>query len=126
MTNNYEPHLYMICYPNSSLVLSQLTPDDFGFRYSYGSASFYSGKLIFAEIDINYRHPYFRIDEALEQLKPHRMGDPRRPNTSLAIGCLNIDIDAIKTLYIANSDGHVILFLLGNTFRLKTKPSRLR
>jgi len=71
MTTQFQPHLYMICYPNSSLVLSQLSPDNFGFRYSYGSASFYSGKLIFAEIDINYRHPYFRIDEALERLQPH-------------------------------------------------------
>lgn len=106
MTNNYEPHLYMICYPNSSLVLSQLTPDDFGFRYSYGSASFYSGKLIFAEIDINYRHPYFRIDEALKELKPHPDGRPKATKYISSYRVLeHIDIDAIKTLYIANSDG---------------------
>lgn len=106
MSNQLQPHLYMICYPNSALVLSQLTPDDFGFRYSYGSASFYSGKLIFAEIDINYRNPYFRIDEAIEQLKPHRDGRPKATKYVSSYRVLeHIDIDAIRTIYIANSDG---------------------
>jgi hypothetical protein len=106
MTNQLQPHLYMICYPNSALVLSQLPPDDFGFRYSYGSASFYSGKLIFAEIDINYRHPYFQIDEALERLKPHRDGRPKATKYISSYRVLeHIDIDAIQTLYLANSDG---------------------
>lgn len=106
MTTQFQPHLYMICYPNSSLVLSQLSPDNFGFRYSYGSASFYSGKLIFAEIDINYRHPYFRIDEALERLQPHPDGQPKATRYISSYRVLeHIDIDAIKTLYIANSDG---------------------
>ncbi len=34
MNTQYTPHLYMICYPNSSLVLSQLSPQDFGFSYN--------------------------------------------------------------------------------------------
>ncbi|MGI6694877.1 MAG: hypothetical protein ACOX6O_01400 [Christensenellales bacterium] len=106
MTNQLQPHLYMICYPNSALVLSQLPPDDFGFRYNYGSASFYSGKLIFAEIDINYRHPYFQIDDALERLKPHRDGRPKATKYISSYRVLeHIDIDAIRILYIANSDG---------------------
>lgn len=106
MSNPYQPHLYMICYPNSALVLSQLSPDDFGFRYNYGSASFYSGKLIFAEIDINYRHPYFQIEEALTRLKPHKDGRPKATKYISSYRVLeHIDIDAIKTLYIANADG---------------------
>lgn len=96
----------MICYPNSALVLSQLSPDDFGFRYNYGSASFYSGKLIFAEIDINYRHPYFQIDDALERLRAHKDGRPKATKYISSYRVLeHIDIDAIQTLYIANADG---------------------
>ena len=71
MSKKYKPHLYMICYPNAALVLSQLAPEEFGYRYNYGSANYYAGKLIFAEIDIHYRHPYFRIDETLENFKAH-------------------------------------------------------
>ena len=96
----------MICYPNTALVLSQLMPDDFGFRYSYGSASFYSGKLIFAEIDINYRNPYFKIDDALERLRPHKDGRPKATKYISSYRVLeHIDIDAIQTLYLANADG---------------------
>ena len=58
MNTHYEPHLYLILYPNSALVLSQLSPQDFGARYNYGSASFHAGKLVFAEVDINYRNDY--------------------------------------------------------------------
>ncbi|MDO5734527.1 MAG: hypothetical protein Q4P08_05310 [Eubacteriales bacterium] len=106
MSNNYEPHLYMICYPNRALVLSQLSPDDFGFKYNYGSASYYSGKLIFAEIDINYRNPYFRIDEAMKSLKPHEDGSPKATKYVSSYRVLeHIEIDAIKTLYLANADG---------------------
>ena len=56
MSTEHQPQLYMIVYPNCALVLSHLRPEDFGFRYNYGSSSFYSGILIFAELDINYRN----------------------------------------------------------------------
>lgn len=106
MTQQYQPHLYMICYPNSALVLSHLTPNDFGFRYSYGSASYYSGKLIFAEIDINYRNRYFRIKEAIEEFKPHSDGTPKATKYLSSYRVLeHVDIDAIQTMYIANADG---------------------
>ncbi len=97
----------MICYPNSALVLSQLAPDDFGFRYNYGSASYYSGKLIFAEIDINYRNPYFQIDDALSRLKAHKDGRPKATKYISSYRVLeHIEIDAIQMLYIANADGN--------------------
>lgn len=106
MSQKYNPHLYMICYPNSALVLSQLEPHEFGYRYNYGSTSYYAGKLIFAEVDINYRNPYFKIDEALLALKPHPDGRAKATKYISSYRILeHVEIDAIKVLYIANADG---------------------
>lgn len=111
----YQPHLYMICYPNAALVLSQLAPDQFGYRYNFGSTSYYAGKLIFAEIDINYRHPYFKIDEALADLKAHPDGRPKATKYVSAYRVLeHIEVDAIQTLYLANADG--------TSYPLKSEP----
>ena len=115
MQTAYQPHLYMICYPNSALVLSHLSPQHFGAKYNYGSATYYTGKLIFAEIDINYRHPYFRIDEALKGLKPHADGNPKATKYISSYRVLeHVDIDAIQVLYLANADG--------TSFPLEEKP----
>lgn len=106
MSQEYEPHLYMICYPNNALVLSQLAPEQFGHRYNYGSANYYAGKLIFAEIDINYRHPYFQIDKAMESLKPHPDGSPKATKYVSSYRILeHVSPNAVKALYLANADG---------------------
>lgn len=102
----YEPHLYMVCFPNNSLVLSQLEPKDFAVRYSYGTTSYHAGKLIFAELDIHYRHPYFKIDEGLEKLKPHEDGSPKATKYVSAYRILeHVETRAIQTLYLSNADG---------------------
>lgn len=104
--SQYTPHLYMVCLPNNALVLSQLAPKDFAVRYSYGSTSYHAGKLIFAELDINYRHPYFKIEEGLEELLPHEDGSPKASKYVSTYRILeHVDISAIQTLYLANEDG---------------------
>ena len=106
MYADYPAHLYLILYPNSALVLSQLSPKDFGTRYNYGSATFHPGKLVFAEVDINYRDPYLRIDEALRNFHAHDDGTPKATKYVSSYRVLeHVAIDAIKTLYIANADG---------------------
>lgn len=126
METNYQPHLYMICYPNSALVLSHLEPEKFGFRYSYGSCSHYSGKLIFAEIDINYRHPFFPIDEALEHFTPHPNGEPK---ATKYVSCYRVlefmDVDAVQVLYLCNSDGTTYALKPG-VYEPDTKDQDLR
>ena len=51
----YQKHLYMICFPINALVASQLDAEKFGEHYTTGSSKHFSGKVIFAEIDINFR-----------------------------------------------------------------------
>ncbi|MFA5585376.1 MAG: hypothetical protein WDA02_02365 [Saccharofermentanales bacterium] len=102
----YQARLYMVLYPTEALLLSQLSPKDFVVRYSYGSTSYYEGKLIFAELDINYRHPYFQIDQAMKGLVVHPDGRPKATQYVSSYRVLeHVSLDAIKALYLGNPDG---------------------
>ena len=102
----YGTYLYMICHPNPALVASQYEPEKFARHYSAGSTRYYDGKVLFAEIDANYRHPYFNIDKGLEGLVPHDDGKPKATKFISTYRVLeHIDFDAIKKLYMSNPDG---------------------
>lgn len=102
----YGNHLYMICHPNPALVASQYEPEKFSRHYSAGSTRYYDGKVLFAEIDINFRDPYFEIDKGLEQLIPHEDGRPKATKFISTYRVLeHIDFDSIKKLYMSNPDG---------------------
>ncbi len=103
---NYEKHLYAILYPNMALVASQLPYDEFARHYTMGSARHYDGKVIFAEIDIAFRDPYFSIDEVLNGLCPHEDGRPHATKFICSYRVLeNMDFDYIRRLYLTNPDG---------------------
>ena len=74
----YQKHLYMIVFPINALVASQLKPKDFGVHYITGGAKHFSGKMIFAELDINFRNEEFEIDKYLEATVPHEDGSPKK------------------------------------------------
>lgn len=96
-------------YPNNFLVGSQLTPEQLGKHYLTGTKQYYSGKLIFAEIDLSFRHPYFDIDWGLNELVPHEDGRPKATKFISAYRVLeHIDLSAIKALYITSASGHVM------------------
>lgn len=106
---SYEKHLYMVLHPNNILIGSQLSPEDLGRHYLTGSSQHYNSRLIFAEIDINYRNDYFDIDWGLEELKPHENGAPKATKFISSYRVLeHIDFDAIKSLYIASSTGAIM------------------
>src|SRR5262245_64502222 len=78
MSEQQEKYLYSIMYPNYGLVASMLPPEQFGKHYTVGSSRFFYGQVIFAEIDVTYRHPYFPIDQYLAEVKPKPDGSPKR------------------------------------------------
>ena len=89
----YQKHLYMIVFPINALVASQLEPDQFGKHYTTGSAKHYSGKVIFAEIDINYRHPHFEIEKYLDLTVAHEDGSPKKTKFIKSYNVLdNVDL----------------------------------
>lgn len=104
-----DKHLYMILHPNNFLIASGLSPEELGKHYLTGSDQNYNGRLIFAEIDIEYRNDYFEIDWALDQLSPHPDGRPKATKFISAYRVLeHIEFDSIQKLYIANSTGSIM------------------
>jgi len=105
----YENRLYQILYPNQALVASQLAPEAFARHYLIGSIRHYSGKLVFADIDIKFRHPYFDIDGGLDRLIPHEDGTPKHTKFICSYRVMeHMDFDCIKSLYLSTSEAHVL------------------
>ncbi|MDP3176928.1 MAG: hypothetical protein Q8M76_03420 [Spirochaetaceae bacterium] len=101
--------LYMVLHPNHSMIASQLDPERFARHYVQGSTRYVEGKLIFAEIDPSWRHPYFEIDEAFAQLTPHEDGRPKATKFIRSYRVLeNVDFSAIGKLYVCNPVGDVV------------------
>ena len=105
----YDNHLYQILAPNPALVASQLDPEAFAKHYTAGSVRYYAGKVVFAEIDTNYRHPYFKIDEALATLQPHPDGRPKATKFISTYRVLeHIDLNAIQRLFLSTPEGYTL------------------
>ena len=123
---NYENHLYIIMHPNPSLVGSQYSPEQFAAHYMSGSTRHYQGKVIFAELDINYRHPYFKIEEGLREMKPHSDGRPKATKFICTYRVLeHVDFSAIRKLYLTTPSA-AVLGLEPEPYEKKHKPDFLR
>ncbi|OQY37661.1 MAG: hypothetical protein B6229_08080 [Spirochaetaceae bacterium 4572_7] len=119
-------HLYMVLHPNNFLISSGLTPEELGQHYLTGSSQNYNGRLIFAELDINFRNDYFDIDWALDQIVPHADGRPKATKFISAYRVLeHVDFSAIKRLYLANSTG-AVLPLESSEYTHKVNPSSFK
>ena len=109
MSEQQEKYLYSIMYPNYGLVASMLPPEEFGKHYTVGSSRFFHGQVIFAEIDVTYRHPYFPIDQYLAEVKPKADGSPKRTKFIKTYRVLeHLDLAAFKNLYITSVTGKVL------------------
>jgi len=101
--------LYVILHPTTALIGSQLTPEQLARHYTVGPTRHYRGKVIFAEVDLAFRNPYFRIDAALVELKPHPDG---RPKATKFISCYRVlehlDLSALGNLYLSSEEGHCL------------------
>ncbi len=105
----YNKHLYLILYPNEALVASQLSPEAFAKHYSVGSPRHFMGKVVFAEVDVNYRDPddYLRVDEYLRQTE--KPDGPKRTKFVKSYRVLeHIDLSALQCLYLVTTDGAVL------------------
>jgi len=106
---NYENRLYMVLYPNSTLIASQYDPEMFARHYTSGSSRHYSGKVIFAEVDAGYRNDFFALDSIMEKLAPHSDGRPKATKFVASYRVLeHVDFSAIGKLYLSTEEGHCI------------------
>ncbi len=106
---SYEKRIYMVLYPNQSLIASHLSPEMFAKHYTSGSSRHYSGKVIFSEIDIDYRNDFLDIENVLNKLKPHSDGTPKATKFIASYRVLeHVELSAIGKLYISTQEGHCI------------------
>lgn len=104
-----DKHLYLVLHPNHSLIASQLEPEHFIRHYVQGSTRYFEGRLIFAELDSEFRNPYFDIELAYSELKPHEDGRPKATKFIKSYRVLeHIDFDALGKLYLCNSVGDYV------------------
>ncbi len=123
---SFDNHLYMILFPNTALVGSQLAPQEFAKHFITGSSKYYSGKLIFAEVDTGFRHNYFKIDEMLADLAPHDDGRPKSTKYVSTYRVLeHVDFDAIQHLYITTPEGYT-LDLAPGPYEARHQPGFIR
>lgn len=106
---NYTTHLYMTLYPNNALIASHLSPELFARHYTSGSSRHYSGKVIFADIDPDFRNEYFPIDETYDQLLPHDDGRPKATKFVKSYRVLeHMDFSAIRSLFLVTPEGQCL------------------
>ncbi len=118
----YTKHLYLILFPNPSLVASQYGPEEFSRHYQVGSTRYYAGKLIFAEIDPAFRHPYFELDALLAQVVPHPDGTPKATKFIKSYRVLeHMDLDAIRMLYLTTAGGDILGLAPGSEETLQSQ-----
>ena len=111
---SFTNHLYAILFPSTALVGSQLDPLEFGRHFISGSTKYYAGKLIFVELDPNYRHPFLKIDQMLKTLTPHEDGRPRATKYVSTYRVLeHLDYDALMDLYITTPEGYTLALKAG-------------
>ena len=101
-------HFYLSLLPEA-LIVSMLTPEEFGTYYAVGSAKKSRGQAMFFEVDPSFRHPYFKIDDAVARCVPHDDGTPKRSIYVSVYRVLeHMDINALQELYLTTQDGRTL------------------
>lgn len=103
-----ESHLYLSLIPEA-LILSQLTPAEFGRYMATGSKRQIEGPAVFIEVDQSADLSAFRIEEALPRCVAHKDGSPRR---SVYVAIYNvlgrIPLGALKRAHLTTPGGFTL------------------
>ena len=101
-------HLYFSLIPEA-LIASMLGPEEFGQYYSTGHRYKSKGQAIFFEVDPNFRHEFFNIDEGFERCTPHPDGTPKNSVYISVYRVLeHIPVSALGKLYLSTAYGQTL------------------
>jgi hypothetical protein len=101
-------HLYLSIMPEA-LIVSNLTPEEFGTYYAVGSEGRTQGQAAFFELDETFRHPQFPLDESFARCVPHKDGKPKNSVYVAVYRVLeHISLTAVKRLYLTTKDGRTL------------------
>lgn len=103
-----DKHLYLSLMPEA-LIMSQLSPEEFGAYYAVGPELKTQGQAVFFEIDPSFRDPFFQIDLSLSLCIPHRNGKPKRSVYCAVYRVVeHIPVSALRKLYLVTKDGRTL------------------
>jgi hypothetical protein len=101
-------YLYLSLFPEA-LIASMLPPDEFGSYIAIGDYKKLHGRAMFIEVDPDFRHPYFEIDEGLKRCVPRPDGSPKRSVYISGYRVLeHIDFNALHKIYLVTEFGQVL------------------
>lgn len=70
-------HLYLSLIPEA-LIASMLNAEEFASYYAVGTTKKQHGEAMFIELDPDFRHDFFRIDEGIARCVAHEDGTPKK------------------------------------------------
>jgi hypothetical protein len=106
-------HLYLSLLPEA-LIASMLTPEEFGHYSAVGSKYLTRGQVMFYELDPEFRHPYFDIENGLQRCVPHEDGSPKNSVYISTYRVLeHIAVSAVGDLHLTTSFGQVFTISRG-------------
>lgn len=101
-------HLYLSLIPEA-LIASMLPPDEFGMYYSVGAHKKQQGQAMFAELDPDFRHPFFRIEEGIARCEAHEDGSPKNSVYISTYRVLeHIPLSSLREFYLVTAYGAVL------------------
>jgi hypothetical protein len=102
-------HLYMSLIPEA-LIASMLPPEEFGVYYTVGYTKKTSGQAMFVELDPDFRHDFFRIEEGLARCVPHPDGRPKKSVYISTYRVLeHVPLTKVKQLYLVTRFGETLV-----------------
>lgn len=101
-------HLYMSLIPEA-LIASMLPPEEFGTYYSVGYSKKTRGQAMFFELEPDFRHEFFRIDQGIARCVPHEDGSPKKSVYVATYRVLeHIPLTNVNTLYLVTKFGETL------------------
>jgi hypothetical protein len=101
-------YLYLSLMPEA-LIASMLEPKEFGSYYAVGSHRKLRGQAIFLELDPDFRHDFFRIDEGIARCVPHSDGRPKKSVYISVYRVLeHVPLEAMKRLHLVTAYGETL------------------
>ena len=99
---------YLTLSPVEALIVSQLTPEEFGCYMAVGSRKGSAEQLIFIEVEEGFGD-FFDWDFAKEKCVPHPNGDPKSSLYMSIYRVLeNVPLQHMKSLYLTTQDGRTL------------------
>ncbi len=101
-------HLYVSLIPEA-LIASMLPPAEFATYYSVGDTKKTRGQAMFFELDPDFRHEFFDIEQGLARCVAHEDGTPKRSVYIATYRVLeHIPLTDVNTLYLVTKFGEML------------------